>query len=71
MREIYAFAANAVGVMPMADSTKLLVEQATLQLRATSSSVAALRQEMNTLAESLPEYPVVMEMFGVGPSLGP
>lgn len=71
MREIYAVAANVVGVMPMTDSTKLLVEQATLQLRATSSAVAALRQEMNTLAESLPEYPVVMEMFGVGPSLGP
>ncbi len=71
MRDIYALASGAVGVMPMADSTKLLVEQATLQLRATSSAVAALRREMNTLAESLPEYQVVMKMFGVGPSLGP
>ena len=26
---------------------------------------------MQTLAEKLPEYPVVMQMFGVGPTLGP
>ena len=26
---------------------------------------------MNILAEQLPEYPVVMGMFGVGPALGP
>ncbi len=71
MREIYAMASSAVGVMPMSNTTKLLVEQATLQLQATSSAVAALRKEMNTLAEALPEYSVVMEMFGVGSSLGP
>jgi len=71
MKEIYAMAVGAVGVMPMSDTTKLLVEQAVLQLKTTSSAVAALRKEMNALAESLPEYTVVMEMFGVGPSLGP
>ncbi len=71
MREIYAMASSAVGVMPMSNTTKLLVEQAVLQLKATSSAVAALRKEMNTLAEALPEYSVVMEMFGVGSSLGP
>jgi transposase len=26
---------------------------------------------MNTLAAQLPEYPVVMGMYGVGPALGP
>lgn len=41
------------------------------QLRATSAALAALKQEMLTLASLLPEYPVVMEMFGVGPTLGP
>ena len=50
---------------------KLLVEQAISQLRATSAALAALKQEMQSLAASLPEYPVVMEMFGVGPALGP
>lgn len=71
MRDIYALAGGAVGVMPMSNTTKLLVEQAVLQLKATSSAVAVLRKEMNALAETLPEYAVVMEMFGVGPSLGP
>ena len=59
------------GVMPKTDTAKLLVEQAISQLRATSSALAALKQEMQSLAASLPEYPVVMEMFGVGPTLGP
>lgn len=71
MREIYALAGSCVGVLPASESTRLLVGQAISQLCAMSSAVAALRKEMNALAESLPEYPVVMSMFGVGPSLGP
>ena len=42
-----------------------LVEQAISQLQTTSAALAALKQEMQSLAASLPEYPVVMEMFGV------
>ena len=48
-----------------------MVEQAISQLQTTSSALAALKQEMQSLAASLPEYPVVMGMFGVGPTLGP
>ena len=68
---IHAEAINCIGVMPMSDTTKLLVEQAVSQLKATSTALAALRQEMKVLASRLPEYPAVMEMFGVGPTLGP
>ena len=57
--------------MPRTDTAKLLVEQAVSQLRAVSTALAALRNEMQSLAASLPEYPVVMGMFGVGPALGP
>lgn len=57
--------------MPKSDTVGLLVEQAVSQLRATSTALAALRNEMQSLAASLPEYPVVMGMFGVGPALGP
>ena len=57
--------------MPKTDTSKLLVEQAISQLRATSAALAALKQEMQSLVASLPEYPVVMGMFGVGPTLGP
>ncbi len=68
---IYDEASGHIGVMPKAETTKLLVEQAVSQLRATSVALAALKQEMQSLSSQLPEYPVVMEMFGVGPTLGP
>ena len=68
---IYDEAGEHIGIMPKSETTKLLVEQAVSQLRATSAALAALKQEMQSLASQLPEYPVVMEMFGVGPTLGP
>ena len=68
---IYAEASGHIGVMPKSETTKLLVEQAVAQLRATSTALAALKHEMQSLASMLPEYPVVMDMFGVGPTLGP
>ena len=70
-RSIYNEACGCVGVMPKSSTARLLVEQAVSQLKATSSALAALKKEMQTLAAQLPEYPVVMEMFGVGPTLGP
>lgn len=69
--DIYIEARSCVAVMPKSETTKLLVEQAVSQLRATSAALVALRQEMQALASQLPEYPVVMEMFGVGPTPGP
>ena len=68
---IYEEASGHIGVMPKSETTRLLVEQAVFQLRATYAALAALKQEMQSLASMLPEYPVVMDMFGVGPSLGP
>lgn len=70
-RAIYSEAGGHIGVMPKSGTTKLLVEQAVAQLRATSAALAALKLEMQTLAAQLPEYPVVMGIFGVGPTLGP
>ena len=69
--DIYISACGHIGVMPNTDTAKLLVEQAISQLRTTSKALAALKQKMQSLASSLPEYPVVMKMFGVGPALGP
>ena len=69
--DIYASACGNFDVMPKTETAKLLVEQAVSQIRATSAALAALKQEMQSLASSLPEYPVVMKMFGVGPTLGP
>ena len=68
---IHAEASGHIDVLPKAETTKLLVEQAVAQLRATSAALTALKHEMLALAAQLPEYPVVMGMFGVGPTLGP
>lgn len=57
--------------LPRSDTAKLFVKQAVAQLQVTSAALAALKRKLQSLAETLPEYPVVMEMFGVGPTLGP
>lgn len=69
--EVYSLAKSAVVLGPNSETTKLLVREAVSQLTAASHSVEVYRTEMNRLASTLPEYPVVMEMYGVGESLGP
>jgi len=69
--KIYAAAQKMVTLVPMTALSKLLVQQAAEQLTAISASVEIYRTEMNKLASQLPEYPVVMKMYAVGPSLGP
>lgn len=69
--EIYSAAKEHIGLIPKNNTAKLLIQQAVAQLKAVSSALAALKFEMESLASSLPEYPVVMQMFGVGPALGP
>lgn len=70
-QEIYCAAKNLIAVFPKDAMTKTLIKQATLQLNTVSQTVEHLRAEMNRLASQLPEYPVVMAMYGVGESLGP
>lgn len=69
--DIYASACGHVYMMPKTETTKFLVQQAVTQLKTTSATIASICQQMNTLATTLPEYPIVMKMYGVGPTLGP
>lgn len=69
--DIYASACGHVCVMPKTDVTEFMMKQAVIQLKTISKTLAALQQQMQELAEKLPEYPVVMQMYGVGPTLGP
>lgn len=69
--EIYRKADDQITLLPKDALTKTLVRQAVIQLNAVSATTAKLKQEMNTLASQLPEYPVVMAMYGVGDTLGP
>lgn len=47
------------------------MREAITQLNTVSKTVEVFRTEMNQLAKELPEYDVVMRMYGVGTSLGP
>ena len=69
--EIYGTAKELVPVLPKDEVTKLIIKQAVDQLNSASQTVENLRTLMNETASKLPEYPVVMQMKGVGPSLGP
>ena len=69
--EIYGKAKELVPVLPKDEITKRIIKQAADQLNSASSTVEELRTLMHDTASKLPEYPIVMEMNGVGPSLGP
>ena len=69
--EIYGKSKEIVPVLPKDETTKLIIKQAVIQLNNASATVEELRMLMNETATKLPEYPIVMQMKGVGPSLGP
>ena len=68
---IYQLSSDMIAVFPKDGSTKLLVRQAVAMLNTASETVESLRVKMDETASTLPEYPVVMAMNGVGPTLGP
>ena len=70
-RKVYNDSADLIAVLPKDVSTKKLIQKAVTLLNSVSETVEALRDEMNKAASTLPEYPVVMAMTGVGTTLGP
>ena len=69
--DVYAEACGNVGLLPMCESTKVLITQAIIQLQAIEETLAAVKCEMQKLASALPEYDTVMALYGVGEVLGP
>lgn len=62
---IYAHASSQVNTLPMSDAIKLLVTHAAVQLNTIIKTISTIQHQMLTLASQLPEYPIVMRMFGV------
>lgn len=62
-------AKDLMAMLPMDKMTKMLVQTAVAQLNVLSKTIETLRTQMIELAEKLPEYPVVISMNGVGPTL--
>jgi len=68
---VYQASSDLIAVFPKDANTRMLVHQAVEMLNLTSRTVESLREEMDQTASTLPEYPVVMAMDGVGKTLGP
>lgn len=68
---IYRESADYIAVFPKNAVTKMLVQQAVAALNLISATVETLRLKMDQTAATLPEYPIVIAMNGVGPTLGP
>ena len=69
--DIHATAKEQIALIPKSPTTKLLIQEAAAQVTNVSRMTETLRAQMNHLASQLPEYPVIMAMYGVGESLGP
>ena len=69
--DVYIESLGHIIMLPKNASTKLLVHEAIAALNSVSRTVETFRAEMLRLAELLPECAIVMEMYGVGKTIGP
>lgn len=69
--EIHTEAKELISMLPKNTLSKVMVQEAITQLNTVSKTVEVFRTEMNQLAQQLPEYQIVMGLYGVGESLGP
>lgn len=69
--EIHLESKELIALLPKDALPKVMVQEAITQLNTISRTVEVFRTEMKRLAEQLPEYPIVMSLYGVGDSLGP
>ena len=70
--KIYALAKEGIPTVPSdTPSTKMLVQEAVRVLREVDNTLMTILTQMQVLAKSLPEYPVVRAMGGVGNVLAP
>ena len=69
--QIHTEAKEMIAMLPKDALSKVMVQEAITQLNTVSKTVEVFRAEMNRLAKELPEYDVVMGLYGTGKSLCP
>ncbi|MEQ7243910.1 IS110 family transposase [Enterococcus avium] len=69
--EIYKLAQDCLPTLPYNNFTKQLVKLAVKQVNEVAITISTLQKEMNQLASTLPEYPIVLSLGGVAETLGP
>ena len=70
-QELYEASKDLITVFPKDSTYKLLIQQQIQQVRLLSGQLAAIKNEMDELASTLPEYDTVMGIYGVGKTYGP
>lgn len=71
LKGIYELSKNCTPSLKYEESSILLIQSSVAQLNCIVETQAKLSREMHQLASSLPEYSVVINMFGVGTILAP
>ena len=69
--KIYSMAKEGIPTIPANQTTKMLVHEAVEVLKRVNETLSTILARMKELAKSLPEYPVVRAMGGVGEALAP
>ena len=69
--QLYAYSKDIAPSVHRDDTYKSMILIAVQQFNQLSSSVERIRNEMDQLSSTLPEYETVMSMCGVGKTLGP
>jgi len=70
-KSIYALSQNAIPLLPCSKSTQFLVWEAARTLKLLEESTNSILTQMQDLASSLPEFPIVCSMKGAGPKTAP
>ena len=63
-KQLFNASRELVAVFPKEKTYKLLIQQSIQQLNLACAHVEKLRQEMDTLASTLPEYTTIMNIYG-------
>jgi transposase len=69
--DVYISSAGHFTTLPKNDNSKLLITSATTELTATRKVLMTVKAEVIRLAKQLPEYDMVLSMYGVGEITGP
>lgn len=69
--QIHSFARSHVAGIPAEDTFCLMITKAAEFDNAAIENANDMKNEMNRVASILPEYDVVMDLYGVGNSVGP
>ena len=68
---IYSMAQEGIPTIPANQTTEMLMHQAVEVLKGVDKTLTAIIARMREIAKTLPEYPVVRAMGGVGETLAP